>query len=106
MKIQMRIYARFLEKLGAIVYIFICYIVMARTIMVSDEVYEMLKKMKLPGESFSDVIKRLLKRRGSLLDIAGSGTVTEEGWRMLLEYKKEMAKADAERFKEILETMQ
>lgn len=78
---------------------------MARTIMVSDEVYEMLKKMKLPGESFSDVIKRLIKRRGSLLDIAGAGTVTEEGWKILLEYKKEMAKADAERFREILEAM-
>jgi len=81
-------------------------ITMARTIMISDEVYETLKKMKLPGESFSDVIKRLIKRRGSLLDIAGSGTVTEEGWKMLLEYKKEMAKADAERFREILEAMQ
>ena len=79
---------------------------MARTIMVSDEVYEMLKKMKLPGESFSDVIKRLIKRRGSLLDIAGSGTVTEEGWKMLLEYKKKVAKADAERFRKILEAMQ
>ena len=78
---------------------------MARTIMVSDEVYEMLKRMKLPGESFSDVIKRLLKRRGSLLDIAGSGTITDEGWRMLVEYKKEMAKADFERFKRILEAM-
>ena len=78
---------------------------MARTTMVSDEVYEMLKKMKLPGESFSDVIKRLLKRKGNLLDIAGSGTITDEGWRMLIEYKKEMARADFERFKRILKAV-
>jgi len=78
---------------------------MARTTMVSDEVYEMLKKMKLPGESFSDVIKRLLKRKGNLLDIAGSGTITDEGWRMLIEYKKEMARADFEKFKRILKAV-
>jgi len=78
---------------------------MARTTMVSDEVYEMLKKMKLPGESFSDVIKRLLKRKGNLLDIAGSGTITDEGWRMLIEYKKEMTRADFEKFKRILKAV-
>jgi len=78
---------------------------MARTTMVSDEVYEMLKKMKLPGESFSDVIKRLLKRKGNLLDIAGSGTITYEGWRMLIEYKKEMTRADFEKFKRILKAV-
>jgi len=61
--------------------------------------------MKLPGESFSDVIKRLLKRKRSLLDIAGSGTITDEGWGMLIEYKKEMARADFERFKRILKVV-
>ena len=78
---------------------------MARTIMVSDEVYEMLKKMKLPEESFSDVIKRLLKRKGNHLDIAGPGTITDEGWRMLIEYKKEMTRADFGRFKRILKAV-
>ena len=36
---------------------------MAKTIAISDEVYEMLSKAKMKGESFSDVIKRLLKRQ-------------------------------------------
>ena len=55
--------------------------VLAKTIAVSNEVYEVLKKIKLPGESFSDVIMRLIKRRGSLLDIVGSNTVAEDGWK-------------------------
>lgn len=36
---------------------------MARTIAISDEVYEMLSKAKMKGESFSDTIKRLLERQ-------------------------------------------
>lgn len=36
---------------------------MAKTIAVSDDVYEMLSKAKMKGKSFSDVIKRLLKRQ-------------------------------------------
>ncbi len=36
-----------------------------KTIVVRDEVYELLRKMKKEGESFSDVILRLAKgRRG------------------------------------------
>ena len=35
---------------------------MARTIAVSDDVHELLVKSKLPNESFSDVIRRSLKK--------------------------------------------
>ncbi len=41
-----------------------------KTLSVSDDVYEALKRMKLEGESFSDTIRRLTKR-GSLEDCAG-----------------------------------
>lgn len=34
-----------------------------RTIAVSDDVYEMLTKIKRKGESYNDVIRRLLRRR-------------------------------------------
>ncbi len=34
-----------------------------KTIMVRDEVYELLRRMKRKGESFSDVILRLAKER-------------------------------------------
>ncbi len=78
--------------------------IMARNIMVSDEVYEELKRLKGPEESFSDVIKKLLaSRRGSLLDMAGSGTITEEGAKLLERYKKAMALADSERLRKLLE---
>ncbi|MDI9642481.1 MAG: antitoxin VapB family protein, partial [Archaeoglobales archaeon] len=36
---------------------------MAKTIALSDEVYEMLSKAKMKGESFSDAIRRLLERQ-------------------------------------------
>lgn len=76
---------------------------MAKTIMISDEVYEELKKLKGPGESFSDVIKKLLSlRRGRLLEIAGSKTVTEEGAKLLEKVRKLMLIADLERIRELI----
>jgi predicted CopG family antitoxin len=52
---------------------------LARTIAVSDEVYELLKSSKLPSESFSAVIRRNL-RKGKLTEIAGSGTISIADW--------------------------
>lgn len=54
--------------------------VLAKTIAVSDDVYEFLSKIKLPEESFSDVIRRSLKKGARLSDIAGSKTVAKEEW--------------------------
>ena len=42
----------------------------SKTISVSEDAYELLKKMKLKGESFTQTIKRLAKRR-RLTDCAG-----------------------------------
>ena len=53
---------------------------MAKTIAISDEVYELLKKTRLPGESFSMTIRRNLKKN-ELSDIVGSGTIILEDWR-------------------------
>ena len=36
---------------------------MAKTIAVSDEIYELLSRAKVKDESFSDVIRRLLKKK-------------------------------------------
>ena len=52
---------------------------MARTIAISDEVYELLKRSKLPGESFSTVIKRSLHKR-KLSEVAGSRTLSKDDW--------------------------
>jgi predicted CopG family antitoxin len=53
---------------------------MAKTIAISDEVYELLKNSRLPGESFSVTIRRNLKK-SRLADIIGSGTISLDDWR-------------------------
>ncbi len=35
---------------------------MARHIVVADDIYEQLARLKMPGESFSNLIRRLLDR--------------------------------------------
>ncbi|MBX8635164.1 MAG: hypothetical protein KIS30_05045 [Thermoplasmata archaeon] len=61
---------------------------MAKTIAVSDEVYKLLKKSKLPNESFSSVIKRNFKK-SEISDIAGRKTISrvdrDEAMRHILE---------------------
>ena len=39
-----------------------------KTITIKDEVYHELKRLKREGESFSDVISRLIERRGFNLE--------------------------------------
>ncbi len=34
-----------------------------KTISLSEEAYRLLKEAKLPGESFSDVVKRMIKKK-------------------------------------------
>ncbi len=62
---------------------------MAKTIAISDDVYQLLTKAKLPGESFSDVIRRGMKRGVKLYEVWGSGTLTEEDWQKTKKLIKE-----------------
>ncbi|MBI2184271.1 MAG: hypothetical protein HYU39_04845 [Thaumarchaeota archaeon] len=57
---------------------------MSRTIAISDEAYKLLKRSKLPGESFSSVITRSL-RKGKLSEIVGSGTISRADWEDAME---------------------
>lgn len=44
---------------------------MAKAIAVADDVYDMLSKEKRKGESFSDVLRRWHRTKGSLMDCFG-----------------------------------
>ena len=43
-----------------------------KTIALDREAYELLKNQKAEGESFSDVVKRIARKRRSILDFAGA----------------------------------
>lgn len=42
-----------------------------KTISIMDDVYELLIRNKKSGESFSDEIRRLVPRKGSIMECAG-----------------------------------
>ena len=73
--------------------------------MVSEEVYERLKRIKRPGESFSDVINRLLRYRPRLMEIAGSKTISVKEWEEVKRALKDREKLDEIRIKYLLELM-
>jgi predicted CopG family antitoxin len=60
---------------------------MVRTITVTDDAYEALHRLKKhPGDSFSKVILRVARRRGSPLKVAGAWKdMTDEEARGLVE---------------------
>lgn len=62
----------------------------SKTISVSEDAYELLKKMKLKNESFTETIRRLAKRR-RIMDCAGLWTdVPEEEMKALESSIKEL----------------
>lgn len=67
---------------------------MGKVVMLSDEVYEQLRRMKRPGESFSDLINCLLKNRVKLTEIAGSKTITIEDWKSMKKIFRNRDKLD------------
>lgn len=75
---------------------------MARTIAVSDDVYELLLKSKLPNESFSETIRRALKKGMKLSDIAGSCTVTKEEWEKVTKAFELQRKLNEKRIKRLM----
>jgi predicted CopG family antitoxin len=43
-----------------------------KTIALDQEAYDLLRLQKVEGESFSEVVKRLARRRRSFLDFTGA----------------------------------
>ncbi|MCD6483651.1 MAG: antitoxin VapB family protein [Candidatus Odinarchaeota archaeon] len=78
---------------------------MVKTIVVSDEVYDILKKFKLLGESFSDTIKRLLKRGNKLTDIIGTRTITKEDWAFVQRRYNQLSTLTFQKKRRLLEKM-
>ena len=65
-----------------------------KTITISIEAYNALLREKRPGESFSDVILRLIKSRGDVMDLAGAWSdVTDEAVEDILRGIREAWKA-------------
>lgn len=59
---------------------------MAKNVALADDVYETLQKEKREGESFSDVIRRWHRSKGSLMDLFGVwGDIPEEEFRRMEE---------------------
>jgi len=79
---------------------------LGKVIMVSDEVYERLRKLKRPGESFSDVINRLLGRKPRLTDIAGSRTISAKDWNRIKEVFRIRDELDEIRRRYLLELIE
>lgn len=72
---------------------------MAKTIAVSNDAYELLSKAKLAGESYSDVIRRCMRRSGRLMDIFGSRTLSKQDWEEAEALLKRAQVMTAERLK-------
>jgi len=70
---------------------------MAKNIALADDVYKDLKRLKRENESFSDVIRRLMKNRGEIADLAGSATLSLDEWLEMKKLKEEQAKEDQKR---------
>lgn len=62
-----------------------------KTVSLDEKAYELLKKKKEKGESFSDVVKKLTNEK-SLLEIAGIWE--DEELRTKIEYTKKMTEED------------
>ena len=63
-----------------------------KTLSITNEVYDKLKRRKLPGESFSDTSGRLVDR-GNLSDCAGAWKdLSEEEFSMMVETINELRK--------------
>jgi predicted CopG family antitoxin len=75
---------------------------MAKNIAVADDVYKELKRMKRRDESFSELLRRLIKTRGMISDLAGTATLTSEEWMKLKELSKEQAALDEDRSRTLL----
>jgi predicted CopG family antitoxin len=75
---------------------------MAKNIALADDVYRQLKRLKRGNESFSELIRRLLRTRANISDLAGSTTLSPEEWIELMEMQNRQDSLDRERGRSLL----
>ncbi|MBD3189608.1 MAG: hypothetical protein GF308_03145 [Candidatus Heimdallarchaeota archaeon] len=75
---------------------------MAKTIPISDELYDLLAKLKRPDEDFTDVIMRSLKMTTTLADLAGRETIPKDKGEELRSFFARRETIDFERKKRLL----
>lgn len=81
---------------SAYICVHICICVTSKNISLTEDAYELLKKMKMGDESFSDTIRRLARRR-RLSDCAGLwGDVPDEEMEALSESLLELRRRTGE----------
>jgi predicted CopG family antitoxin len=72
-------------------------IIMAKNIALAEDVYKDLKRMKRLDESFSDVVRRLIRTRGTISDLAGTEILSTEEWIEMKSLKTKQASVDKKR---------
>ena len=74
----------------------------AKTVALDPEAYEMLRRQRRSGETFSDAVKRLSGRRRSILDFAGIWKdIPNEDLARIRTFLKEGRRRDLERIERL-----
>jgi len=74
-----------------------------KTVALDREAYEFLRKRKKPGESFSDVVKRLAAPRRPIADFAGIWKdIPRDEFRKIVEAIRKARELDLERMDRLL----
>jgi len=75
---------------------------MAKNIALADDVYKRLKQIKRKNESFSELMRRILRTRTNISDLAGSATLSAEDWSELMNLQKRQETHDHKRGESLL----
>ncbi|MFO7836282.1 MAG: antitoxin VapB family protein [Candidatus Thorarchaeota archaeon] len=67
---------------------------MAKNIPVTDDVYRELDELRREYESFSSLIRRLLRTQAKISNLVGSSTLNIEEWLEMKQLESEQAKMD------------
>ncbi|HYM40450.1 MAG TPA: antitoxin VapB family protein [Thermoplasmata archaeon] len=77
-----------------------------KTVALDGEAYELLRKKKREGETFSDVVKRLARKPRSIMDFAGAWKdVPSEDLAKIREFLRRGRELDRRKMAKLIEEM-